>query len=333
MKWAATICILAVLCAASIRAEVGYLFVDSEPRGATITIDASPALQFEAPVLCTLSVGHHKVAVSKPYYKPKTFEIVIEPDRVSRKVVTFLRSDMIEEGGQEDIVLYSEFGELTVLTDVSGATVFIDSVQMKTPAPVTLKKIAAGNHLVSLVRGEMSYDTTVIVPVGRPVVVSIPLASLADGSGAVLPGGPVEIRLRVDLPGCGYLRGDERLELKSNMTISGVDPKVRLEIGDSTIELSHQNLATKGIRRNSLGDIIAKAMPDTTMEWTLVMPWADTIAADIVTYTWAGERHFSRDRLVGKKRHYDIPGDLNRGRPINVHLIIDDEGRIMFKYW
>ncbi len=333
MKRAIMICALAVLSAASAGADVGYLFVDSDPPGATITIDASPALQFEAPVLCTLAVGHHKVAVSKPYYKPKTFEIEIEPRRVSRKLVTFLKSDMIEEGNQEDIVLYSEFGELTVLTDVTGATVFIDSVQMKTPAPVTLKRIAAGRHLVSLVHGSMSYDTTVIVPVGRPVVISIPLARLTDGSGRVPPGGPVEIRVRVDLPGCSYLRGDERLDLKSNMTISGVDPKVRLRVGDSTIELSHQNLATRGIRRNSSGDVIAKAMPDTSLEWTLVMAWSDTVSADIVTYTWAGERHFSRDRLVGKSRHYDVAGDFNRGLPINIHLIIDDEGRIMFKYW
>lgn len=333
VKWVAITLGLAVLAVTSIGGEVGYLFVDSDPPGANIVIDASPALQFQTPVLCTLSVGHHKVAVSKPYYKPKTFEIDIESDRVSRKVVTFLKSDMIEESGQEDIILVSEFGELTVLTDVSGATVFVDSVQMKTPAPVTLNKIAAGRHLVSLVLGDASYDTTVIVPVGRPAVVTIPLSSLSDESGGVPPGGPVEVHVRVDLPGCSYIRSDERLDLKSNMTISGVDPKVRLEIGDSTIELSHQNLATKGIRRNSLGDIIAKAMPDTTMEWTLVMPWADTVIADIITYAWAGERHFSRDRLVGKKRRYDVPGDFNRGRPINVHLIIDDEGRIMFKYW
>jgi hypothetical protein len=314
-------------------AEAGYLFVDSDPPGATITIDASPALQFEAPVLCTLSAGRHKVAVSKPYYKPKTFEIDIEPDRVSRKVVTFLKSDLIEERGQDDIVMYSEFGELTVLTDVPGPKVFIDSVQMKTPAPVTLEKIAAGQHLVTLVQGDMSFDTTVIVPVGRPTVVNIPISRLTNPSGAIPPGGPVKVRLRVDLPGCSYIRSDERLDLKSNMTISGVDPKIRFEVGDSTIELSHQNLAVRGIRKNSLGEVVAKKIPDTTMNWDLVLPYRDTIRADIVVYAWAGERHFSRDRLVGKKRRYDIAGDFNRGLPINIHLILDEEGRIMFKYW
>ncbi|MFH1686924.1 MAG: hypothetical protein ABIE70_05310 [bacterium] len=163
----------------------------------------------------------------------------------------------------------------------------------------------------------------------------MPPASNADDSSAIAPvgSGSVPVTIRIDLPGCRYRRADERLKLKSNITLSGIDVDLRLRGADSTIRLSHHNLAARDIKRNSHGDILAKRAPDTTMQYTLRLDRADTLDLGLVVYAAHGRRFTARDHVKPTTRQYRIPAALNQGRPVQVELRIDQEGEIIVRYW
>lgn len=328
--------LLALLAMATLADDfqpTGYLYVKSEPVGARVVSDGYEHLAVEAPALCTLTVGPHELTISMPYYKPKTVTVLIENDRVTRQVIHFLRSDLIEVPADEQVTLYSEYGELSILTDVDGAAVFVDDVAMRTPAPVTLRQIAAGQHRVGLQYHGLTFDTSILIGANQTEVLFVSLASMVEPGQPGWSGDGVPVSLVIDLPGCRYLRADERLDLRSNITISGIDAKVRTRVGDSVMEWSHQNLATHEIRRNKKGNITAKASRDTSMTYDLTLAVDDTVEVAVVVYAYTGGRFVSRDRLKPTRKLYQIPWDFNQGGKISVTLKVDRDGRAIFKYW
>lgn len=158
-------------------------------------------------------------------------------------------------------------------------------------------------------------------------------SSIDLSSAAMADSESVPVKIEIDLPGCRYRRADERLEFKSNITLSGIDTQVRIQFADSTIDLSHHDLAVKDIKLSSSGDVFSKRTPDTTIHYELLLDLQDTVDIDIIIFAKPGRRFGGRDRLKPTTRRYQIPAIFNQGRPIQVDLRIDKKGEIFFRYW
>jgi hypothetical protein len=325
--------LLVLFAVVPVAASEGYLYIESDPPGARVVIDGFNERVLETPTLCTLAVGPYQVTLFQTHYEPRTVTVTIKPNWVERRNVVFVDPSDPRPEPEPLITLSRQMGELTILTDVAGGSVWLDERLIDVPAPVTIKEISAGEHRVTLEIRGMTYDTTIMIPVQQTLVLSLPMAELVARAGMVVEGGAVPVSLAVDLPGCRYLRADERTGLRSNITILGVDAKLRIVAGDSTVELSHQNLATRNIGVDSRGNVIKKRVPDTTISCSLKVSRADNIDIAVITYTWDGDRYIARDRITPRRKTCTIPGDFNSGQAINIRVIIDKSGDIVFKYW
>jgi len=318
---------------AAAAADDGYLYIESHPPGARVVIDGFYGRALETPTLCTLEVGQYDVTVFMTYYESQTIKVTIKPNWVERRNVTFDDPSDPRPEREPSVTLSRQLGELTILTDVPGGSVWLYDKLMDVPAPVTIKKISAGEHRVSLEIRGLTYDTTVIIPAQQTLVLSLPMADLVTRAGLTVEGGGDPVTLVVELPGCQYLRADERVGLRSNITILGVDAKLRVVAGDSTIELSHQNLATRDIGIDRHGSVIKKRAPDTTISFDLEVFRGDNIEIAVITYTWDGDRFVARDRIRPRRKTCTIPGDFNSGQMINIRVVVDKSGDVVFKYW
>ncbi len=324
---------LSLFVVAGAAAEDGYLYIESAPPGARIVIDGFYGRALETPALCTLEVGQYQVTVFQSYYEPQTMTVSIKPNWVERRIITFSDPSDPKPVPEPSLTLTKQMGELTVLTDVPGGSVWLDDKLIDVPAPVTIKQISAGEHRVTLEIRGLTYDTTVMIPIQQTLVLSLPMAEILARAGLASAGGAVPVSLVMELPGCRYLRADERVGLCSNITILGVDAKIRIVAGDSTIELSHQNLATRDIGIDGRGDVIKKRAPDTTISYDLEVSPGDDIEIVVITYTWSGERFVARDRIRPRRKTCHIPGGFNSGQMINIRVVVDKSGDIAYKYW
>jgi hypothetical protein len=112
---------------------VGELVIDSSPQGATIQLDGQGA-SFQTPYTASaLSVGRHTVGLSKPGYATESRTIEIAAGQKSRLMIAL-----------------AELGAtVSIASDPSGATVFIDGQNSgkTTPVAVILKQ---GSHTLNL---------------------------------------------------------------------------------------------------------------------------------------------------------------------------------------
>ena len=326
--------VLWLLAAAFADADVGFLFVNSKPPGGEVTIDSTSLLLTPTPVLCTLAVGTHQVRVSKPGYRTAQATVSIDRGRVRQETLTLKRQTSAAYGSSPPDQTGRGLGALTVLTDVPDAQLALDGVVLRETAPTTIERIEAGEHRVRLGYEGLTVDTVITVVNEYLTVLSMPMAHLLRQHGLAPAGrtGAVPVLVVVKVPGCRYRRADERLPLKSNIMLAGVDTKLRLTTRDTVIQLSHYNLAT-AVSTNSHGEVVSMTVPETTLTYQLVVAEDDTIAIAVVTAANPGLRFASRDELHPHPETYVIPGDFNSGQAINIRILIDGTGDVIFRYW
>lgn len=207
--------------------EVGYLYIESEPKHARIVIDGDDKLIVLAPLLCTLSVGPHELTVYSEDHQPSTLGIYITSGKILRKKVRFEGSRLVEQSFVGSSEMYTVNGNLSIVTDIFGGVIYLDSIRMNVTVPATLRSIPAGVHHVRIEHSGLGFDTTVTIRAGvtetlqlsllqlweLPPLESMPplppvekVASPPVEEAAEPPLELVTVVINMELPGCRYLR-------------------------------------------------------------------------------------------------------------------------------
>ena len=306
----------------TILAETGYLFIESVPEKAEIIIDGKEYYRYTTPVLCTLSVGAHKVTVSKPYYQPETFSVIVDAETVTRKRVHFVLDDLATPRNRDAVIVKKKLGQLTILTNPIGATVLSENTDFKATSPVTLKNVTAGIHNYSIIYNDIKIDTTIIISGDSPQTLSLDLHRyFGKAEYSNVP--HIKMIVVMKLPGCEYqIAGDNK-----TMLIKGVDAEIIISTGDTSLVLTHQELADYDEKNQELKMIKS--------EFTYKFePYLHSeLKFNVITF--ANEKGMMLPHTSAKKStaHYNFAASLNDGGEINVRIIIEEDGDIIFRYW
>jgi hypothetical protein len=165
---------LAMLCfAGAACAANGFIFVSSVPDGASIEINGKPV--GKAPYTGTLAPGTCTVKATLTSYAPSTATVTVKEGEVAR-VDLALRKDSI--GWEKWQEFRTQRGAVSILTDVPGAEIYIDSVKRPETTPATLKNLAAGDHTLVLISQGFAISRSFPVKQGTTTIVSEHFAPL-----------------------------------------------------------------------------------------------------------------------------------------------------------
>ncbi len=303
-------------------AETGYLFIESVPEKAEIIIDGKEYYRYITPVLCTLSVGTHNVTVSKPYYQPETFSVTVTAETVTRKLVHFVLEDVATPSKRDAVIVKKKIGRLTILTNPFGATVLSEDKNFKVTTPITLTSVTAGKHNYSIIYNDIKVDTTIIISGDSPQTLSLDLHRyFGKDEYSNVP--HIKMRVVMKLPGCEYqIAGDNK-----TMLIKGVDAEIHISTGDTSLALTHRELAD--FDKDKQGGTMKKT------EFTyLFEPYLHSeLRFNVISF--ANQKGMMLPHTSAEKAtvHYSFPASLNNGEEINVRILIEEDGDIIFRYW
>jgi hypothetical protein len=321
----ATIAILFLT--SSAFAQKGYLFIESSPDSGVVTIDGNMTERYYTPVLCTLAVGEHSIEITRHFYGAQNFKVTIEPETVVRKRVNFVRLDKFKVTKPTGMTVEGKYGQLTIITDPHGAEVIADGEKLAMTTPLTMSGVTAGLHKYSIVYHYIQYDTTIIVSGDAPQTATIDLKHLeGDDAYSIMP--HVRTKVVIVVPGCEY-----KLDDSGNVLIKGVDAKINIRTGDTSLTLTHKELADfpasiEAVEARKQGAKLPKT------EYTYIFdPYLDA-RLQFETVTHASKKKYQLIDEIKPSTHYqNFPASLNSGKPVNVRIYIEDDGEIVFRYW
>jgi len=303
-------------------AQKGYLFIESVPDSAIVTIDGKFSERYFTPVLCTLSVGEHQIEIAKVYYETETIKVKIDPEAVTRRMVHFVKQDKFKVGKGQDMMVEGKYGQLTIISYPYGARVIADGEELTMTAPVTLSNLTAGKHRYSLIYKYTRYDTTIIVTGDEPQTATIDFRALKDDE-KYYAAPQVLTKVVIVVPGCEY----QTDEPTGKLLIQGVDAELKISTGDTGIALTHKELAEHRDNNKEL------SLPKTELTY-FFEPYIDsTVQFDISTFASKKKKHELRESLTPKHKHFHVPASFNSGKEVNVRIFIEDDGDIVFRYW
>ena len=310
-------------------AQKGYLFIESAPDSAVVTIDGIQSAKYYTPVLCTLSVGEHTVEISKRFYEAEIFKVKIEREAVVRKRVDFVKQDKFKLTKPTGMTVEGKYGQLTIITNPHGAEVLADGEKLSMTTPVTLSNVTAGPHRYSIIYHYIQYDTTIIVTGDYPQTAVIDLRHFEGKEMySIMP--RVQTKVVIVVPGCDY-KLDEATGL---LSIKGVDVEINIRTGDTSLTLTHKELADLGVtlRAPTKAVLIESRLPKT--EFTYIFePYLDSkLQFEISTYT-SKKKYQLKDTITPLSKFHTFPASLNSGKDINVRIYIEDDGVVVFRYW
>ncbi len=309
-------------------AQKGYLFIESVPDSALVTIDGRQSERYYTPVLCTLSVGEHTVEITKRFYETVMFKVKIEPEAVVRKRVDFVRQEKFNVTKPTGLTVEGKYGQLTIITNPHGAEVLADGEKLPMTTPVTLSNVTAGPHRYSIVYHYIQYDTTIIVTGDSPQTAVIDLQHFEGKEMySIMP--RVTAKVVIVVPGCEY-----KIDDSGALLIKGVDAEINIRTGDTSLTLTHKELADfPATPATTLETVKPEArLPKT--EFTYIFePFLDAkLQFDVSTYT-SKKKHQPKDSLTPYTYYHNFPASLNSGKNINVRIYIEDDGVVVFRYW
>lgn len=314
-----------------LAAEKGYLFIESDPAGADIVLDTQVSAFRTTPALCTLSVGRHTFTIYKQYYESKSFEVEIFPEQVERRMIRFIRSNKIGSVPVEDVTVYGDFGQLTIITDLPGATVYVDNIKVKTKTPVTLNSISTGPHNLRLVYDRLIFDTMLIIPQTGPATLYLELGKL-KGKETPISSDKVKVSLALILSRCEYswkYKGDK---IKS-FRIKGVDPGISIQYGDQSLKFSHENLELTEIVRDKQGRITSALLLDSNLEYSFETSSSTMIKINTSLLVSVRSKRSKIDDCRHVSKSFTVPAGMNNGAEVNIRLRIEPDGEIVIRYW
>ena len=319
-------------------AQKGYLFIESTPDSGVVIIDGRVTDRYYTPVLCTLSVGEHLIEITRNFYETQSFKVTIDPEAVTRKRVDFVRQDKFKVTKPTGMTVEGKYGQLTIITNPHGAEVLADGEKLTMTTPVTLSHVPAGPHRYSIVYNYIQYDTTIIVTGDAPQTAVIDLRHF-EGKEiySVMP--HVQTKVVIVVPGCEY-----KLDDSGELLIKGVDAEINIKTGDTSLTLTHRELADfpatpattlmtkKGADETSAAHESGVRLPKT--EFTYIFePYLDAkLQFETVTYA-SKKKHQPRESIRPSIHYQNFPASLNSGKPVNVRIYIEDDGEIVFRYW
>jgi len=344
--------------------ETGYLYIETDPPGARVVIDGHQQQAIIAPALCTLSVGGHRLTLYSERYQPNFLDVVIAAGEVLRKRIRFVASVEIEEQPDSSAEFLNTPGGLTIVTDIFGGTIFLDSVRISTPAPVTLPSIPAGGHHVRIEHRGLAFDTSVIVRPGRTTVLELHLLQLWELSPLDGKWEMVTVVTEIELPGCRYFRarpvedgtpldsaqlnegalGKTELYSMSRryrvpfwedtaVGMRGVDPIIRIIAADSVMVVSRRPTVDTAFARLPQSHDLQVDLPRTTVTRTSICRLDSGVGFEIELFVNQGERFMTFDRMNAMRKQFRVSADLNGGDDVHVRIIIDVAGEVHFRYW
>ncbi len=344
--------------------EVGYLYVESDPPNAHLIIDGDHERLFQTPALCTLSIGEHQLTLYTEYYQPNTVQVIIAPRQVLRKKIRLIASLKVERQSDSGMNFYNVPGDLTILTDIFGVTVFLDGVRITMTAPLTLPLVPSGVHTVRIEHNDLSFDTTVTVTPAETTLLELHLLELWGLDTSQSQPDPVSVLVEIELPGCRYHRlrpvvdsspfdsaqtyeGDvskrelyamsRRYEVPiwddSAVGMRGVDPIIRVLTTDTVIIISHRRAVELGFARLPQAHDLDVEMPAMTVSRVLSCPRGQGVRFEIELFANQSNKFTTFDQLEPVYKRFHVPADLNDGGEINVRIIIGAEGEVHFRYW
>jgi len=344
--------------------ESGYLYLETDPPGARVTIDGDKDNELLAPVLCTLSVGTHRLALYIERYQPNFLDVVITPGEVLRKRIRFVASVEIEDEPDSSAVLLNTPGELTIVTDVFGGTIYVDSVKIATPAPLTIPSLPAGTHQIRIEQSGLAFDTSVVIRPGRTTVLQLHLLQLWEMSPLDAKAKSVTVITEIQFPACRYFRAapkagestmdsaqsDEgalgnvelysmsrryRVPLWEDTAVGmrGVDPTVRIITSDGVEVVSRRGTVDTAFARLPQSHDLDVALPVATVERYSLCRRDSKVRYEIELFVNQG-RHFTTFfDMETHRRQFYVEADLNEGGDVHVRIIIDPDGEVHFRYW
>ena len=303
-------------------AETGYLFIESVPEKAEIIIDGKEYYRYFTPVLCTLAVGEHKVTVTKPYYQPETFSVTVTAETVTRKLVHFVLEDVATPSKRDAVIVKKKLGQLTILTNPFGATVLSEDKDFKATTPITLTSVTAGKHSYSIIYNDIIVDTTILISGDSPQTLNLDLHRyFGKDEYSNVP--HIKMKVVMKLPGCEYqIAGDNK-----TMLIKGVDAEIYISTGDTSLVLTHHELADYDDKKQEL------KMKQSEFTYLFEPYLYAELKIDVITF--ANQKGMMLPHTSAEKStaHYSFPASLNDGEEINVRILIGEDGDIIFRYW
>lgn len=310
-------------------AQKGYLFIESAPDSALVTIDGRHIEKYYTPVLCTLSVGEHSIEISKRFYESEMFKVKIEPEAVVRKRVDFVRQEKFKVTKPTEMTVEGKYGQLTIITNPLGAKVLADGKDLSMTSPVTLSNVPAGPHRYSIVYHYIQYDTVIIVTGDAPQSVVIDLRHFEGKEMySVMP--RVETKVVIEVPGCEY-KLDEATGL---LSIKGVDAEIIIRTGDSSLTLTLRELADFPNKSDSTIESKNNKSRHPKKEYTYnFQPFLDAkLRFEFITFA-SKKTHQPKFEIRPQRYYHHFPASLNSGKPVNVRILIEEDGEIVFRYW
>jgi hypothetical protein len=132
----------------------GSISITTTPSGAEVYLDNSDSSKGITPItLEDVTVGHHKVKVIKEGYRSETRSNIYLGAGITKEL---------------DITLEPITGSIFVSSTPSGASVYLDDVDMNKITPCMLSEVVVGQHTIKLTKSDF-FDTitTVSVSVGE----------------------------------------------------------------------------------------------------------------------------------------------------------------------
>ena len=362
--------------------EVGYLFVESTPKHARVVIDGDDKLIVLAPLLCTLSVGPHKLTVYSEEHLPSTVGVYITAGKILRKKIRFVGPQEIEQSSEDGSDMFAVNGNLSIVTDIFGGVIFLDSIRMNITVPATLRSIPAGVHHVRIEHSGLGFDTTVTIHAGVTEMLQLSLLQLWElppleemPPPSALEAAPpppelVTVVVNMELPGCRYRRdlafevgapfdsaesspdypevggaSDDNMRTLAyhgsrtpvwddeNMSMRGVDAMVSILTEDKIVVISHRFAVDSTMSlRPQLTDLEV-GMPVRLARRYTMAPKGSEVSFEIELFVHQSMKFAGFDSLLPIRKQYRLNTDLNGGDDINVHIRVDTEGEVFFRYW
>jgi len=308
--------------ASPVIAETGYLFIESVPEKAEIIIDGKEYYRYFTPVLCTLAVGEHKVTVTKPYYQPETFSVTVDAETVTRKLVHFVLEDVATPSNRDEVIVKIKLGQLTILTNPFGAIILSEDKNFKATTPITLTSVTAGKHSYSIIYNDIKVDTTIFISGDSPQTLSLDLHRyFGKEKYSNVP--HIKMKVVMKLPGCEYeIAGDNK-----TMLIKGVDAEIHISTGDTSLALTHHELADYDEKKQEL------KMKQSEFTYFFEPYLHSELRFDVISFANQKGMMLPHTSAVKSTVHYNLPASLNDGEEINVRILIEEDGDIIFRYW
>jgi uncharacterized caspase-like protein len=171
----------------------GSISVSSSPNGARIYIDGADT-GYNAPrTFSGITTGTHTVRCSMTGYTDQSQSVTVSAGRTSTVRLSLTRQGPVT-------------GSLSVSSNPTGASVYLDGKSTGYKSPVTLTGISTGSHTVSCsLSGYTDQSQTVTVNAGQTASVSFTLQGQAPVTGSVsVSSSPTGARIYLDGTDTGY---------------------------------------------------------------------------------------------------------------------------------